>query len=62
MDRVINFIHWYRQLKAEGVEMGWDTKELAYHTRYNTWNCLRWAIMNSGTHYTDGSYFDEQDW
>ena len=61
MDRVINFIHWYKHLKTEGLKMGWNTKEIAHYSRYNTWNCFRWSFVNSGTHYIDGTYFKGEE-
>ena len=43
MDRIINFILWYKKLRAVGT--------------YKWHNCIEWAISNSGTHYTNGEYF-----
>ena len=47
---------WYRELRIRGTEMG-VTNVGAWYSRYNRLNCLWWAIENSGTHYTDGTYF-----
>jgi len=56
MDRIINLILWYRELRIRGAEMG-VTNKGAWYSRYNRLNCLWWATQNSGTHYTDGTYF-----
>ena len=41
MTRLQNFKAWFKHLKQEG----------------NNMNCCIWAFHNSGTHFTDGTYF-----
>ena len=40
--RVILAIQWYKQLRQ--------------HPHYAWYNCIAWAIYNSGTHELDGQY------
>ena len=40
--RVILFKQWYKQLRQ--------------NPNYAWYNCIAWAIYNSGTHELDGSY------
>lgn len=45
-------------LQKEGVRIyGEDQSSMPYYTRYSKWNCFWWAVSNSKTHNTDGSYF-----
>lgn len=55
--RYRNFILWYKQLRQQGIEHGWNRRELAWHSRYSKLNCFLWAVQNSGTHNIDGTYF-----
>lgn len=58
MSRLENFVKWYKHLRSEGVRIyGEDQLDLSWHSRYNKFNCLRWAWSNSKTHYTNGKYF-----
>tara|TARA_B100000780_G_scaffold228144_1_gene167512 strand:- start:274 stop:405 length:132 start_codon:yes stop_codon:yes gene_type:complete len=41
MERYKLFKAWYKKLRADG---------------YSWYNCIGWAIHNSGTHNLDGSY------
>lgn len=41
--RVILFKQWYKQLRQHPAKYAW-------------YNCIAWAIYNSGTHELDGQY------
>lgn len=56
--RYNNFKLWYVYLRTEGVRLyGEDQSDMAWYSRYNKWNCFKWAISNSGTHNINGTYF-----
>lgn len=39
---------------------GEDQSDLDWYGKYNNMNCCIWAFHNSGTHFTDGTYFKKE--
>ena len=61
MTRLQNFKAWFKHLKQEGIKMyGEDQSDLDWYGKYNNMNCCIWAFHNSGTHFTDGTYFKKE--
>jgi hypothetical protein len=51
--RYKRFKQWYRKLREEGLVMG-VRHAGPWYSRYNRFNCIVWALHNSGTHTPDG--------
>jgi hypothetical protein len=56
-ERITLFIAWYKKLKEDGIRMyGEDQSDLDWYVKYNTINCIIWAVNNSAHYDINGSY------